>query len=162
MNDSTSLDRLHDIVVPAPVPWWPVAPGWYFVIVLALFAISWWLLRQWQAWQANAYRRAALRQLQSAHSTAEISELLRRTALCRAPRSTIARLYGRPWTDWLAEHSPRPMSDAVREQLNVGVYGRTSGPIEGDRLQAFAADWIRYHRLPQHQRPGVMHDRAEG
>jgi hypothetical protein len=37
MKDSaTNLDRLHDIVVPAPVPWWPPAPGWYVVLTVAL------------------------------------------------------------------------------------------------------------------------------
>ena len=24
-----SLDRLHDIVTPAPAPWWPPAPAWF-------------------------------------------------------------------------------------------------------------------------------------
>jgi Domain of unknown function (DUF4381) len=28
VTPATSLDRLHDIVVPPPVPWWPPAPGW--------------------------------------------------------------------------------------------------------------------------------------
>jgi hypothetical protein len=29
--DLTSLENLYDIVMPPPIPWWPLAPGWYVV-----------------------------------------------------------------------------------------------------------------------------------
>ena len=45
--DPTSLERLHDIVLPPPVPWWPPAPGWYWVMGL-LGALL--LLVEWAAY----------------------------------------------------------------------------------------------------------------
>ncbi|MEI2781093.1 MAG: DUF4381 domain-containing protein, partial [Candidatus Competibacter sp.] len=76
---ATSLDRLHDLVLPPAVPWWPLAPGWYLVIALALVAVMWMTLRAWRQWQSNAYRREAARELASLESSAAIAELLRRT-----------------------------------------------------------------------------------
>jgi len=29
--DPTSLENLYDIAMPPPIPWWPLAPGWYVV-----------------------------------------------------------------------------------------------------------------------------------
>lgn len=39
--DPTSLDRLHDLVLPSSVPWWPPAPGWYGVLGLLVLAVAW-------------------------------------------------------------------------------------------------------------------------
>ena len=52
MNESpTGLDRLHDIVLPPPIPWWPPAPGWYVVLgvlLLAGLAAAWWSWKRWR------------------------------------------------------------------------------------------------------------------
>ena len=34
MNDPGSLQNLNDIVVPGPVAWWPLAPGWYLLLAV--------------------------------------------------------------------------------------------------------------------------------
>jgi hypothetical protein len=39
MNDAGSRQKLNDIVVPAPVPWWPPAPGWYVLLGISLAAL---------------------------------------------------------------------------------------------------------------------------
>ena len=58
-SDPTSLDRLHDIVVPSLAPWWPPAPGWYCILGIILFS-SLVLLVRFLRWQGNRYRREAL------------------------------------------------------------------------------------------------------
>ena len=39
MNDAGSLQNLNDIVLPAPVGWWPPAPGWWLLSALLLSAL---------------------------------------------------------------------------------------------------------------------------
>lgn len=146
MNDSTSLDRLHDLALPLEVPWWPPAPGWYVVIALSLTAASWLALRLWRRWQANAYRRAALKELQALDTPAAIAELLRRTALAIAPRPVIAELTGPAWLDWLARQCGEPLPENVREQLTDGVYGRTTSGSNLNKLREYATHWISRHR----------------
>jgi hypothetical protein len=149
MSDTpTSLDRLHDLVLPPAVPWWPLAPGWYAVIALALVAAAWMTLRAWRRWQANAYRREAMRELASLQSAEAIAELLRRTALAIAPRPEIAQKTGSAWLDWLVAQSPEPMPDTVRVQLTAGVYGPPAASEGIDTLRDYAARWIALHRSP--------------
>jgi hypothetical protein len=146
MNDSAaSLDRLHDLALPPQVSWWPLAPGWYVVIALALTAAAWLALRLRRRWQANAYRRAALHELQSLETPAAIAELLRRTALAVSPRSSVAEKSGSAWLDWLAAQLHEPMPESVRVQLTTGVYGRPSTPPDLTHLRAYANRWITHH-----------------
>ena len=149
MNSTdTSLDRLHDIVLPPEVSWWPPAPGVLFILVLAFAVVLILAYRVWKQWSANAYRRAALRELADASSPTMIAELLRRTALAVFPRETVAGRTGNDWVDWLAAQSPEPVSHAVREQLAAGIYGHSASPPDCKLLADFAEGWIRHHRSP--------------
>jgi hypothetical protein len=147
MNEAaTSLDRLHKIVLPPEVSWWPLAPGWYVVggifVILILFLAH----RAWKHWRADAYRRAALRELASVNDAATIAELLRRTALAAAPRSLIAAKTGAAWLDWLDSQCRETMPHTVREQLTVGVYRRQAEDCNVAALREYATRWIRHHR----------------
>ena len=142
----TSLEALHDIVLPAPVPWWPPAPGWYAVLALLALAAAWLARRAWRTWRADAYRRAALRELARARDAAAIAELLRRTALAVADRAVVARLTGAAWADWVAARSPAAMPPGVRTALTAGVYGPSDPGPEVDALREYAARWIACHR----------------
>ena len=149
MNDSAiNLDRLHDILLPPEVPWWPVAPGWYVVVGILLVLILVLAHRAWKRHRANAYRRAALRELAVAQDLPAIAELLRRTALAVAPRDEIATMTGNAWLDWLTSQSPEAIPDAVRDQLTAGVYDQRVPDRELTPLRNFAARWIAHHRSP--------------
>ena len=60
MNDAGSLQNLNDIVVPGPVGWWPLAPGWYVLGAIAFIACLVLAFRWWRRWQGNRYRRQAM------------------------------------------------------------------------------------------------------
>lgn len=103
---------LRDLHLPAPTGWWPLAPGWWLVIVLAVVGLLWLLRRFLRQRAYNAARRHALRQLQvysrayTKHRDAvllgaQLSELLRRTMLAYAPRAEVAGLTGEEWLAWL-------------------------------------------------------------
>ena len=110
--DPASLDNLHDIVVLAPVPWWPPAPGWYLLGFLLLITIVLGVLFLGRRWHANRYRRAALAELDRLQvlgldgprrkgAVREISELVKRVALAAWPRNRVATLSGQEWLEFL-------------------------------------------------------------
>ncbi|MDG2224484.1 MAG: DUF4381 domain-containing protein [Rubripirellula sp.] len=144
-TDPTSLDRLHDIVVPDPIPWWPPTPVWYVIAIFALLVIAGVMYRLWNRWHSNAYRRAAVRELAQADSVLAIGQLLRRAALACSPRTTIATLGGGEWVDWLVKRVDVPMPESVREQLIKGVYERPSSADDLSALRQYASDWIQRH-----------------
>ncbi|MCB1242743.1 MAG: DUF4381 domain-containing protein [Verrucomicrobiales bacterium] len=142
---SSSLDRLHDLVLPPEVSWWPLAPGWYALILLALAFLAIRTRRAWKNWHANAYRRAALRELASTQDASAIAELLRRTALVIAPREEIAQRTGSAWVEWLSEHSPEAVPVEARLLLTSTVYKRPTEDLQIDILRGFASRWISNH-----------------
>jgi hypothetical protein len=153
MNDSpTSLDRLHDIVEPPPVPWWPPAPGWYWLLAVAAVALTWLAVRHWRRWRANAYRRAALRELTAARTPADVAELLRRTALAVAPRATVASLTGEKWVTWLADSISEAMPAPVQDQLAGAMYEPSAENGEITLLREYAKTWIQRHQLADRAR----------
>ena len=147
MNDPTSLDRLHDLALPAEVTWWPPAPGWHALFALAILAAALRAWRVWKRWQADAYRRAALRELASLQDAAQMAELLRRTALARTPRPVVAALVGTAWVDWLEQQGVDAMPPKVRRLLEAGIYAGTATETELGELRDYAARWIAGHRL---------------
>lgn len=142
---STSLDRMHDIVVPTPIPWWPPAPGWYVVIAILVggLVVSGCLL--FQRWRAHAYRRQAVQELAASTTVAEVSEVLRRTALVIASRTEVANQVGAKWPDWLAEHAEVTMSERVRGQLTRGAYARREDAEDVRELKDYSVRWIKSH-----------------
>lgn len=116
--DPTALP-LRDLHMPTPVGWWPLAPGWWLVIFLAVAGLGWLLLRAWRNRQFNAARRYAIRELAAIESAylqhrdpvtmgKQVSELLRRSMLAYAPRLEVAGLTGEAWLEWLDRDLPVP------------------------------------------------------
>jgi len=149
VSDPASLQNLHDIIMPTPVPLWPPAPGWYVVLGLLIGCLFVLAIRAFIRYRRNAYRRAALNELQSVDKGPDkigfISALLKRTALAAYPRDQVASITGKAWSRWLSETSGLDMPAPVREALQDGVYGGT--PVTGTQaLTDFADQWIRRHR----------------
>lgn len=154
MDDkSLSLDLLHDIVEPAPVSWWPLAPGWYVlgVVVLSLLVVA--AVKLWVRWKANAYRRVAIAELADATSVRDVSQLLRRTALASVSRGELATLTEEAWPDWLASRYEAAMPPGVRQTLAGSIYRPHEQEADLSSLKRYAADWIRGHHVPPQSSP---------
>jgi hypothetical protein len=111
-GEATNLDRLYDIVVPSSAPWWPPAPGWYWIIGLLIIGAVWLTLWALLRWQRNRYRREALKlfatlekQLSDPSKRVAVvtsfAILLKRAALSAWPRETVAALTGLRWLKFL-------------------------------------------------------------
>jgi hypothetical protein len=125
---------LRDLHLPEMIGWWPLAPGWWFLIAMAVAGLAYLLYRSFRKWRRNASRRVALRELARIQKefkegvdeislAIELSELLRRTMLAYAPRSEVAGLTGENWLRWLAgqnlESLPYRRPDAIEDDVNV-------------------------------------------
>lgn len=155
--------QLRDIHLPEPVSWWPVAPGWWALLVLLVVAIVMFAVLR----KANRNRRRkrllrdeirheleAIRQhyQQSANSVMlarELSQLLRRAGISYYAASDIAGLTGDDWLSFLAQthSSKRPglsfSSDNARTLLSA-PYLDDSAQIELDaeQLIALCESWL--------------------
>jgi hypothetical protein len=112
------VTRLRDIQGLDEIPWWPLAPGWWLLALLAialLFTLVA-LARNLRRYPAGSWRRHAWKQLRdlkrqsdrmsTQQIAAELSELLRRIAIARLGRDRAAGLSGERWLDWLQKHDP--------------------------------------------------------
>ncbi len=145
--DPASLDALRDIVVPPPVPWWPLAPGWWVLLAAILVSVALLGRRALRRRRDSGYRRAALAQLREARSPADINTILKRAALAAYPRTDVARLAGPAWSNWLRETGGADLDEGVAQALAVSSFRREDA---GDLAAAseFAQRWIRRHRRP--------------
>jgi hypothetical protein len=158
---------LRDIHLPAPIPWWPPALGWWLVtgavlaLALVFCAALWWRHR-------TALRRAGRRRLRAirlayaehrdAHRLArDISQLCRQVGLRLFPSLESAAVTGERWLDLL---------DALGAQ---GFFTRGAGRIlaeapynphaafDPDALVAGVERWLtRLPRRPALPPPGPL------
>ena len=152
-DDPASLDLLHDIIVPAPVAWWPPAPGWYFVLAVLLGLALGFALCSLRRYLRNAYRREALAAIRRARPSAfELATLLKRAAITAYPREEVAGLTGQAWVDWLARTADVRVPPAVNDMLTAGIYRDVAG---GDTkaLARVAEQWIRRHATREPRPP---------
>jgi hypothetical protein len=161
--DATSLANLHDIVVPPPVSWWPLAWGWYLLGALLLAALAWGLVR-WRRWRlANRYRDLALAELDDLSDAigdpasrtgalAALPMLLKRVALAAWPREQVAQLSGAAWWRFL-DGSGGTLGQVEGARLERLSYGREAGAglseTEARGLAKAVRAWIRRHRRPE-------------
>jgi len=151
--DPASLSRLHDIVVPDPVPFWPPAPGWYAVfavLVAALGTLTWWRVRRWRR---DAYRREAVAALERAARSgdwADLAEVMKRTALAVFPRASVASLSGESWLTFLDRTGDTTaFTDGPGRHLSTLAYDARAAETvtDGDlrRTLDVCTTWVRVH-----------------
>lgn len=163
--DPTSLNSLHDIIVPAAAPWWPPARGWWWLAALVLWVSIVVGLRWFRRHQKNRYRREALAELgrcepllrdpsQRIAGVASIAVILKRAALSAWPREQVAALTGPAWLAFLDRTNHRQRSKFASgpgRWLETAAFDPTKATAldetEARELAALARNWIAHHRL---------------
>jgi hypothetical protein len=150
--DPGSLENLHDLVMPVPVPWWPPAPGWFIVSAVLVMVLGWWLIRAIQQWQSNSYRREALVLLGKIDgSGAELPILIKRVALSAYPRERVASLTGEQWLAFLDQtgHTNVFTMGAGRWLARLAYEPQLTASLsttELNGLRTAVRDWILRHQ----------------
>ncbi len=164
MNPQDPLAALHPLREPAAIGWWPLAPGWWVLIALAVLATAiacYYLVRRYRA---NAYRRLALKQLQTIQSryadklgedeciqnTARDSNaLLKSVALRVFPRQDIAALSGEAWLDFLNKTRRSESADTeFSAAFANAAYLPKTPDLDAEQLFRACQSWISKHRAP--------------
>ena len=163
-NPAAGEETLPDMIaqlVPPPEPpaisMWPATPLAKGLCALLLLLLMFFIWRQIQRYRANAYRRAALSELQQSGSDpAQIAEILRRTALVAYPRAKVAALTGDDWLQFLNQHYPgSAFKGEVGRALLLGPYRKGASEQSGALAKA-AQDWIHQHKVVR-PRTGRFH-----
>lgn len=153
--DLSWLTKLHDIVEPPAPALWPPAPGWWLVAALVLLLLVRGGQWAWQRWQANAYRRVALRALarsehaETAERVATCVRLLRHAGLALTAHDAGAQASGAAWVVWLQSRCPNLTPSArVQQLLSDGAYcpPQRLSPDDATELHAFTRRWLQEHR----------------
>jgi len=167
MQINTSLvEQLHDIQLPDPVGWWPLAFSWWILIfsIIAIIAGAiWYYLDQKRR---NIYRRSAVQQveeiLQQTDSTenvkiSAINAVLKRVAVTAYGRLITASLHDQAWLDFLSETASYiPQPEHLQDVLNlaykpnqedkIDYTGNTISPTTALEIwQDYAIKWIKGH-----------------
>jgi hypothetical protein len=151
---ASALENLRDIHLPAPVSFWPLAPGWWAlaaIVAMAAATVAW-------AWRRHrrSVRRLALRELavlEARYSAADpcvelavsLTTLIRRVALRLSTGSSVAALHGEPWVEFLctdaksASRSPR----VARDLMQTAYGGERAAAGNPREWLAFTRSWIR-------------------
>lgn len=162
-TDPTSLDNLHDIVAPPAAPWWPPAPGWYWLFVFVAIVTFTLLIRALLRWQHNRYRREALAQLAKqepalkksetrAAAVATLNDLLKRCALSAWPRESVASLTGKPWHAFLDQSARTTTFYTTAGPLleSITFDPRSAASLTDAQLHQLTTAiryWIKRHRV---------------
>ncbi len=151
-----ALTELRDIHLPDAVPLWPPAPGWWIAFgagVLVIVALALYLRAR-----RRSLRRAALTELERVRASFRITDdvgvlarglsaLLRRTALARFGRRTVAGLHGSQWLDFLDDSAaPNGFPAEIGEAMTVATYAPPSpekNVEQADTWVSTVGAWIR-------------------
>jgi hypothetical protein len=164
MESEDPLSQLADIHLPDPVSFWPLAPGWWIVIVLILMGLCWLGFLSVRKLILNRRLQAAQRELEKAIQTYRdhikdglgdqnqagldylyaVNTVLNRVALYTNPKRSreIAKLTGTPWLAYLDQsYGGVEFQDGPGKVLAEGQYRPIfSGEIES--LYTLTQSWI--------------------
>jgi len=147
--------RLRDVHPPPEPQWWPLAPGWWIVLVLGLLLLAVairFTLPRWRRWRIrrrllSALELIARRDRAGAPETAtaaEVSQLLRRAVLERFPHSGAAGLVGDEWIAFLAARDRTAgRFDSLGTALTAAPYGPSGTKVDTAALLGAARGWLR-------------------
>ncbi len=150
---------LRDIHLPDPLGWWPLAPGWWLLVLLMLAVIAW-LFWRWRQQQRGEHALdVALHELgylQGKHGNntkallRELSVLLRRVAISQYGRQQVAGLTGDAWVKFLDDKAGKPLFGSKLAHLLTEIPYRPETQAETALVLQATRQWIKLQRGKGH------------
>ena len=164
LDPAALLETLRDIQMPAEIPWWPPALGWWLLFGAALLGYLAWRYEWHTRWRRTsriappvAADTAAFRELERVRAAfaadgdvkalaVALSVLLRRVAMESVSRDQAAALTGEPWLEWLdAQVGGNTFSAGLGHALVDAPYrapADVADQVDGDALLQICEKWI--------------------
>ncbi|MFZ1725554.1 MAG: DUF4381 domain-containing protein [Albidovulum sp.] len=150
------LAKLHDIRLPEPIGWWPLAPGWWALLALGSITVLTVVVLEYR--RRRTVRYAALRELDGLKArlsrapaapdvVTDLAVLLRRVVLSGPEARKFAAASGPVWVAELGQ-GPDGLSVPVAELLANAPYAPPGTPHAAQELRmalSEAETWIRRH-----------------
>ena len=143
-----NLPELRDIHLPDGVSVFPLAYGWWLILLALLAIVSLYYIVR--LLYIKSKKRYALRLLASAseqkslNSAASMSEILRRICIYKYPQAIV--LIGQQWVDFLNDHSKSKLDKKTAELLIEAPYLPEKSNRFSDKdmmsLYIFCRNWV--------------------
>ena len=166
MNGMDPLAQLRDIHLPQPVDaWWPLAPGWWILMALALAAVGYGLFWLVRLYRSRAYRREAVSALDRAlkrwaggdvsamEYLQEQNRLLKRVAIQSFGRSAVASLHGKAWSAFLDRHWSQGAAFSICHYGELLYAAEAGKATDIEKLHGLARDWLKQHHSSHGKQP---------
>jgi hypothetical protein len=158
MGNEALLAQLKDIHLPQRIGWWPLAPGWYFVLIIVVICIGELLYVCYKHYKNTRVKKQALVLLQGYVSSyehhqnasqlcADIGALLKRVSLVYYPRAKVAGMYGADWVDFLSQTSHGIDFKSIQHLLLVTPF-QSKATDDIRPLIVGAQRWIKQRKKP--------------
>jgi hypothetical protein len=143
-------NQLCDIHLPEPLPFWPLAPGYWIIIgiIILLIGGSWWLYK----YHSQSFKNIALKELKQlrifykndhTQLIINISILLRRVALVAFPHDQVAGLNGIEWLQFLDKTgNTQEFSNGFGKILATSPYQKNTQIKDIEVLFNLVETWI--------------------
>ena len=153
MTVNPDLQQMKDIHIPPAILMWPTAPGWIILYIilstLLCYCIYCWYRRRKQlqtihyaVQQLNLLRNLMNNNPENVNIVAEISTLIRRTALYYYKRDAIAGLCGQEWLKFLNDSGQTSQFTESIGQLLIDAPYRKNAHAEIQPLLDLTQDWL--------------------
>jgi len=150
MNPEALLEQLAPLREPAEIGWWPLAPGWWAVLLIAVIAVAFAARWYWQRRRKRHYRRRALIELQllreSQSAVDALNRLLKAAALRAYPDQPVAALHGHSWLEFLCRTCPKLRVDQLQD---LEAPYQAQPPSISEYLFDAAECWLKRHEVPR-------------
>ncbi len=152
-SDPASLP-LRDIHLPDPVSWWPLAPGWWaLLLLLVIFVLSTtYFIRRYRNHKISALYLAKqeLARIETdfninqdkSNLIKELSELIRRLSISIFPREESAGLTGEEWLKFLDQYSDKNEFDNGIGRVLIEAPYQADPEFNSNELLALIGSWV--------------------
>ncbi|MEZ8863079.1 DUF4381 domain-containing protein [Vibrio sp. 10N.247.311.51] len=118
---------LSPVIAPDAPTWWPLAWGWWAVIItaIALIALVFFIVKRRknnQQAKQEALSYFSNSQSQDGLSPSKAQDIVRQAALSYFPREKIAGLSGNDWLEFLDAQLAKPLFVAKQSQWQQALY----------------------------------------
>ena len=143
---------LSPVITPDAPHWWPIAWGWWCVVIAVLLLIIVGVKLYQKRAQSRAIQKIALHKL-TEHadlSPAQAQAVLRQAAISYFPREAVASLQGEHWYQFLDAQLKAPRFVDHSEAWQQSLYQSAGKPLDTPTRDMLIEDciyWVR-HALP--------------